>query len=330
MSYKHACGAAALLVLLLGDAAARPAVAPERGVAAIGESYKLPISAPRDQGDSDLCWVFATLSMLESNYMQRHPGSHIELSRGALQRESIADRLARLIDHHSAYLQDGGVAVDALALIRADGLFAARDFHDYVDSDPIFAAASARLAAIPIASEKAKALDHALTSALGALPAVTHLDGEAVSPRALADAVLGDETWTEYDVTSDGVAHVGPSDDPDARPGTQVHYAPLSTAIDLIHRSLANGEAVVWGSKDNHALEIFGADYDAAGEPLSYWVKDSFAPYVYRAPAQAIHKVLTDVTVAAPPARAERTAADDHSPSKSSRSGEPASTSRLP
>ncbi len=306
MNFRHRIFATVALGILYCGAAT---AAPEGTATTAGESYKLPISPPRDQGDSDLCWVFATLNMLESNYLQKHPGSHIELSRGAVQRASIADRFARLITNNSAHLEDGGVAVDALALIRANGLFAAQDFHDYVDSDPIFTTAAARLSRIALASEKAKALDRALAAALGVLPAVTHLGGKDLTPSELADAVLGDETWTEYDVIGAGVAHVGPSDDPDARPETRVHYVPLATAIDLIHRSLAGGEAVVWGSKDNHALEIFGADYDSSGQPLSYWVKDSFAPYVYRAPAEAIHNVLTDVTVATPFARDERTAA---------------------
>jgi len=70
--------------------------------------------------------------------------------------------------------------------------------------------------------------------------------------------------------------------------------------VDLIHRSLRAGEAVVWGRTDNHALVIFGGDYDADGRPVDYWIKDSFAPYVYRKAAEEIHKVLTDVTLAAP------------------------------
>ena len=57
----------------------------DAGIAA--ERYALPITPPLDQGDSDLCWVFAALSMLETNYMVRHPGSKIALSRGALQVE---------------------------------------------------------------------------------------------------------------------------------------------------------------------------------------------------------------------------------------------------
>lgn len=267
----------------------------------IKESYKLPISRQLDQGDSDLCWAFATLSMLETNYLQKHPGAKVEFSRGALQRASIADRFERLISGNSNHLEDGGVAVDAIELIRENGLVAVDDFHNYVDSDPIFAAIPPRLARVSGLVEKRRKLGVALARALGAAPAKTHLDGRPVTPLAAAKAVLGDESWTEYDVQNGGAPHVGPNDDPDARPGTEAHFVALASAVDLIHRSLERGEAVVWGRTDNHALVIFGADYDSDGRAVDYWVKDLFAPYVYLAPAEEIYKVLTDVTVATPP-----------------------------
>ncbi len=78
--------------------------------------------------------------MLETNYLAKHPGSKIALSRGALQRASIMDRFQREITGNSTHLEDGGLAVDALMLIRQNGLVGARDYHDIVDSDPVFAA----------------------------------------------------------------------------------------------------------------------------------------------------------------------------------------------
>jgi hypothetical protein len=72
---------------------------------------------------------------------------------------------------------------------------------------------------------------------------------------------------------------------------------PLDIMIDLIHQSLADGRAVVWGSTD-HALLIYGGDYDRQGKPLSYLIKDSFAPYTYRRSAEEVHRILNDVTVA--------------------------------
>jgi hypothetical protein len=260
------------------------------------ERYLLPITPPRDQGDSGLCWVYAALSMLETNYLYRHPGSHIELSRGAVQLDSIADRFERLIRGEPRNLDNGGLAVEALALIRRNGLVAQRDFHDVVDSDPIFPAIERDLARYRAPVDKLNALGQELEARLGAKPRTTHLDRESLSPSELAEAVLGDWTWTEFDLARNGVEGWGPSHDPDARPDTRVMYVRLDTLIGLIHQSLAEGRAVVWGSTD-HALLIYGADYDKDGKPISYWIKDSLPPYAYRADAETIHRKLNDVTV---------------------------------
>ena len=118
-----------------------------------------------------------------------------------------------------------------------------------------------------------------------------------MSPADLASAVLGRERWTEYDLSRDGVEGWGPSRDPDARLETRVRYVARETLVDLIHKSLAHGEAVVVGTTD-HAMLVYGGDYDRDGRPLSYLVKDSMAPYLYRADAESLHGKLNDVTVA--------------------------------
>ncbi len=268
----------------------------EQGGPQAAERYVLPITPPLDQGDSDLCWVYTTLSMLETNYLYRHPGSRISLSRGALQRDSIADRFARLIRDERSPLEDGGLAVEALALIRQDGLVARGDFHHIVDSGPIYASIKRRLARYRSSADKLRALDRELEARLGHEPQITHLDGEVLSPGEMAEAVLGGHEWTEFDRSRDGLQSWGPSHDPDARSDTRVSYVGLGRMIDLIHRSLAHGKAVVAGSTD-HALLIYGGDY-RDGKPISYLIKDSLAPYTYRASAETIHRILNDVTVA--------------------------------
>jgi hypothetical protein len=262
------------------------------------EHYVLPITAPLDQGDTGLCWVYAALSMLETNYIVRHPGSHIALSRGGLQLDAIADRFQRrLRGDPGGRLDDGGLAVEALALIRRNGLLAEGDFHDIVDSDEIFSSVEDKLARSADAAEERRTVDAELKASLGVKPPTTHLDDKRVSPHELAEAVLDGHEFVEFDLAPDGVERWGPSQDPDARPETRVRYVPLDVMIDLIHQSLADGRAVVWGSSD-HALLIYGGDYDKEGKPLSYLIKDSFAPYTYRRSADEVHRVLNDVTVA--------------------------------
>ena len=261
------------------------------------ESYVLPITPPLDQKDTGLCWMYATLSMLETNYRNRHPGSQISLSRGAMQVEAVEDRLERLVRGESTRLPEGGLAVEALALIRQDGMVAQPDFHDIVDSKPIAESIEEDLARISDRAAKERALDQELQAKLGVVPETTHLDGEVVSADQLARIVLDGNEWTEFDRSPDGSEAVGPSRDPDARPETRVKYVKLEVLIDLIHRSLARGQAVVWGSPD-HALMIYGGDYDKDGKPLSYLIKDSFEPYTYRENADELHNILRDVTVA--------------------------------
>ena len=139
-------------------------------------------------------------------------------------------------------------------------------------------------------------LDAELKSGLGEPPGVTHLDGETLRPDELARALLGRNEWVEFDLSRDGTEGWGPSHDPDARPETRVMYVKLDRLIDLVHRSLANGRAVVAGTSD-HALLVYGADYDRDGKPLSYLIKDLLAPYLYRASAAELHGKLNDVTV---------------------------------
>ena len=67
--------------------------------------------------------------------MTRHPGAHVEFSRAALERDALADRFHRLIRGEPGDPGDGGLAVEALALIRQNGLVERDDFHDVVDDE---------------------------------------------------------------------------------------------------------------------------------------------------------------------------------------------------
>ncbi len=263
---------------------------------AAAERYALPITAPLDQGDTGLCWVYATLSMLETNYMARHPGAHVEFSRAALERDALADRFHRLIRGEPGDPGDGGLAVEALALIRQNGLVERDDFHDVVDDGPVLASLKETVASPAEPEQKERSIDDALTAALGVKPATTHLEGRQVRPAALADAALAGRAWTEFDLARNGVEGWGPSHDLDARADTRVRYVRLATLVDLIHRSLMHGQSVVTGTED-HAFLIYGADYDRHGKPLDYLIKDSLDPFAYRLAADALNEELNDVTV---------------------------------
>lgn len=293
-------GLAGLCVLALtvwADRAGRPrdASAPLQPA---GESYALPITSPQDQGDTGLCWVFATLSMLETNYMSRHPGAEVEFSRAGLQRDAVDDRARRRARGEPGSLSEGGLAVEAVDLVRRNGLVQRADFHDIVNIEPLVSTLKETLEEAAEPAEKERDLDDDVEAALGEKPVMTHLNGRPVSPAELARMALGGSAWVEFDLSRDGATGWGPSRDPDARAETRVRYVTIPVLIDLIHRSLRRGEAAVVGTID-HALLVYGADYDPDGKPLSYLIKDSLAPpYLYRLDAEALHQKLNDVTVA--------------------------------
>src|SRR5438132_960543 len=59
------------------------------------ETLKLPVSRGFDQGDTQLCWAYATLNALEADYRVTHPGADLELSRRTMQFLTMEDRWLR-------------------------------------------------------------------------------------------------------------------------------------------------------------------------------------------------------------------------------------------
>ena len=114
--------------------------------------------------------------------------------------------------------------MEALTLIRKDGIVAQPDFRDIVDSNPVAQSIEQDLAAVPDRAAKEKALSEELHAKLGVVPEVTHLDGRVVSADQLAHAVTDGYEWTEFDLSPDGSEAWGPSRDPDARPETRVKF----------------------------------------------------------------------------------------------------------
>ena len=213
-----------------------------------------------------------------------------------MQADSIADRFQRWLHGEPRYLEDGGLAVEALQLIQAHGLVARSDFHNFVESDSIFIAIADKLSHYADLSQKENVLERELHVWLGASPLRTHLGRETRTPLQMAHEVLQGQQWVEFDLSRDGYEGVGVSHDPDARRDTLVFYTRQSKLVELIHRSLAAGQAVVWGSLD-HAMVIYGAEYDRQGQAISYMVKDTFPPYTYRLRAKNLQRLLNDVTV---------------------------------
>jgi C1A family cysteine protease len=86
------------------------------------EIYLLPISRNFDQGETDLCWIYATLNMLESASLVSNPKSPVEFSRSVLQYVTMKDRFMRMIYNEETSTSEGGIEIDAINLIHENGL----------------------------------------------------------------------------------------------------------------------------------------------------------------------------------------------------------------
>ncbi len=101
--------------------------------AEVAEKLVLPVSRGFDQKATQLCWTYAALSMLETNYLVKNPGSKLELSRRAMQFTTMKDRYTRQIHGTENFISERGVTLDAMTLIREAGLVAFADFKDIAD-----------------------------------------------------------------------------------------------------------------------------------------------------------------------------------------------------
>lgn len=260
------------------------------------EVLVLPVSRAFDQRSTSLCWVYATLSGLETALRVVQPASTVELSRRALQHATIEERWVRRIHQAGTYTGERGVAVDAMRFIRERGLVA---FADFADVDDVYGhfdieQAVAGAAGIP---QQLRAMRRGVDIIYGVLPSITHLGDQTVSPAALAAAVVSGQRWESYAVSPDGSEGYRPHPDPDARPGAVSWHMPVAKLVARIRRALRSGypvELTIGG----HCVLINGAGYDQAGQPVWYRIKDSYPGYFYKADPARVMRHLVEVSTA--------------------------------
>ncbi|MBI4862349.1 MAG: hypothetical protein HY815_19130 [Candidatus Riflebacteria bacterium] len=314
---------ALLVVVLLGPGATSVALAagsnhveamrvrrlvildPAKAAPPDAELIVLPVSRGFDQRSTSLCWVYATLSGLESALRVRQPQSAVELSRRTMQVQTIEDRFLRKIHQTASYIGERGVAVDAMRLLAENGLVAFDDFTDIDDPYGSFDIAGAVDGAV---GEPAKiaALQHGLARVYGVPPSTTHLEGVVVSRAALAEAVTAGQVWQSYAIANQGAEGYRPHPDPDARAGAVSWFMPAPRIVDRIKAALLAGyplEITLGG----HCLLLYGAAYDKLGKPTRYYIKDSYPGYFYKADPARVMENLVEMSTAKLPAPAEVT-----------------------
>lgn len=260
------------------------------------KEIKLPVSRGFNQKRTALCWVYSALNMIETNYLYAHQGAQIELSRRFLQYYTMEDRFLRHIIGESTLISERGVSVDAISLIRLNGIVVFDDFLDV--SDPYGDYYIKRNVDAQIYFEdKINTLYFGLKKKYGLPPRETTFNSEDFSAIELANLLIGNYVFESYGISKDGFEGYGDHPDPDARNGTKSYFIGADKVHELIKNSLENGNAVEYSTRV-HSLMIYGSNYDSEANPLVYFVKDSYPDYFYTiSPEYIINHALELTTV---------------------------------
>ncbi len=185
----------------------------------------LPVSRGFDQKGTQLCWAYSSLSVIESNYLARHPDSKLELSRRAMQFITMKDRYTRQVHGTENFISERGIAMDAMALIRDAGLVAFADYKDIADAYGSYSFATQLSAAVTLADKYAK-IAKGLEAVYSDPPLKTHLGEQEVTRGQLVKEVVGDQIWQSFAPGNDGEEKFAKHPDPDGRAGAISYYMP--------------------------------------------------------------------------------------------------------
>ncbi len=209
----------------------------------IRSTIKLRTTRGFNQGGSQLCWIFATLNMLETNYLEKHlqiAPSDVELSRFA-------------IGHF--YAQGSrGTSIDAINFyIDKYGLVMNEDFQ--IGEEP---------------------------------PSQTTFLDELIPVHDLSRIFLKEDEFFAYGFhqTKRGWH---PHPDPDAFSQTEAYFLDKTKFKEVVITSLKSEISVTY-THGGHILQIYGVSLDDSGNPVSYFIKDSYPNYFYEASASRVHK----------------------------------------
>lgn len=255
-----------------------------RPKAQVAEEFKLPVSRGFAQKDSQLCWVYAFLNAQETLHLVQHPQDVFELSRGALQVRTMEDRIMRKLTGVEDYLSERGTPVDAFVLAQRVGLVAYNDFPDIILGAQAQYNKIARAAARgQDLSHQAEILQNELIRLFGSLPEKT-----------LGEDVLAGQEWMAYAPSE--VEGVRTHPDSDARLGSLATFVQMETFKKLVHDHLKNGQPVTY-SANGHVILLYGAQYDASGNALTFFMKDSYAPFFYEAKPRIVFQEVLEMSM---------------------------------
>lgn len=208
----------------------------------------LPVTPVKNQGRSDLCWVYAALAAIESTHAAAGDSVNLSpyyLARNMLMRQARLNWLSR--GRHDMSMR--GTLPMALHLLREDG---AMPYDSYSTPSPINWRATSRRAVLaancePTLDRAERAVATCADNAAGSVPPHVFMLGAEYSPVDFAQSVCRSDEWhmftsfTHHPFGRDIQLELA-----DNQFGDTFHNVPLDTLIHLLDRSLDNARAVGW------------------------------------------------------------------------------------
>lgn len=208
----------------------------------------LPVTPVKNQGRSDLCWVYAALAAIESTHAAAGDSVNLSpyyLARNMLMRQARLNWLSR--GRHDMSMR--GTLPMALHLLREDG---AMPYDSYSTPSPINWRATSRRAVLaancePTLYRAERAVATCADNAAGSVPPHVFMLGAEYTPVDFAQSVCRSDEWHMFtSLTHHPFGRDIQLELADNQFGDTFHNVPLDTLIHLLDRSLDNARAVGW------------------------------------------------------------------------------------
>ena len=208
----------------------------------------LPVTPVKNQGRSDLCWVYAALAAIESTHAAAGDSVNLSpdyLARNMLMRQARLNWLSR--GRHDMSMR--GTLPMALHLLREDG---AMPYDSYSTPSPINWRATSRRAVLaancePTFDRAERAVATCADNAVGSVPPHVFMLGAEYSPVDFAQSVCRHDEW--HAVTSFTHHPFGKPfrlEVPDNLMDDMFMNVPIDSLVERMRHSLRRGHPVCW------------------------------------------------------------------------------------
>ncbi len=206
----------------------------------------------KEQGESNSCWIYGVLAMLETDRLEQ--GDSIHLSPAYLERALLQQKAKEMyLGASPLCVNVSGMMPYAFRLMNQVGLLSYDSYHVDEGTNTPFLVKKIALMAQQGAAQKQgfahleERVDNLLDSEMGALPTWVFLYGMQYSPKQFANSIYKPNeyqaytSFTHHPFNSSFALEV-----PDNTERSEFINVPLDSLMHLIDQSLLNHRAVCW------------------------------------------------------------------------------------